>query len=131
MSPLTKISIPDESSERFMVYFPFCLFEGIYLPGLWILPFISHNYLAVGTNRWETYWCPLVSIRRNGRWWIPQKLSLKRESTIGNYWTWIISPFPWMNYPFFLGNLWKQNTNHIFLQKSVYYGTLKHVKNPV
>ncbi len=34
MSPITKIGIPDESSEIFMVYFPFYFFEGIYVPGL-------------------------------------------------------------------------------------------------
>jgi hypothetical protein len=34
MSPITKIGIPDESSEIFMVYFPFYFFVGIYVPGL-------------------------------------------------------------------------------------------------
>jgi hypothetical protein len=35
ITTITKISIPDESSERFMVYFPLYLFEGIYVLGGW------------------------------------------------------------------------------------------------
>jgi hypothetical protein len=102
-----------------MVYFPFYLFEKICAPGLWILTFISHNFLEVSVNRWETFWCPLLSIRRNGRWWIPRKLSLKRKSTIGYYRTWIISPFPWINCSLFLENLRKQSTSCFFSQKVV------------
>jgi hypothetical protein len=34
MSPITKIGIPDESSEILMVYFPFYFIERIYVPSL-------------------------------------------------------------------------------------------------
>jgi hypothetical protein len=35
MSLISKISITDESSKILMVYFPFYLFEGIYVLGGW------------------------------------------------------------------------------------------------